>query len=162
MRNPSVLQRLESYRLAAAVLIFLVVASAGSLAQSGEEALMQADRDFNKATSERRVEGWMQFMADDVVLLRGKPVIGKDAAREITKQRFDDPSSSLTWEPQRAQMFKSGKFGYTSGRWTYHGKNDKGEKITLEGDYLTVWLKQPDGSWKVIYDGGTPDSPPAK
>ena len=37
-------------------------------------------------------------------------------------------------------------------------KNEKGEKITLQGDYLTVWQKQADGSWKVIYDGGTPDA----
>ncbi len=70
---------------------------------------------------------------------------------------WDDPTYSLTWEPKRAELFKSGKMGNTSGRWTYHGKNEKGEKVTLQGDYLTVWQKQADGSWKVIYDGGTPD-----
>ncbi len=93
---------------------------------STEATLLQADRDFNRATKENGLEGWMQFMADDVILLRGKPVIGKDAVR-----------STLSW--------------------TYHGKNEKGEKVTLQGDYLTVWQKQADGSWKVIYDGGTPD-----
>jgi len=124
---------------------------------STEATLLQADRDFNRATKENGLEGWMQFMADDVILLRGKPVIGKDAVRSTLKSDWDDPTYSLTWEPKRAELFKSGKMGNTSGRWTYHGKNEKGEKVTLQGDYLTVWQKQADGSWKVIYDGGTPD-----
>ncbi len=125
-----------------------------------EDSLLQADRDFNKTTQEKGLEGWMQFMADDVILLRGKPVFGKDSVRTTIKSDWDEPGYSLTWEPKRAELFRSGKMGDTSGRWTYHGKNDKGEKITLQGDYLTVWQKQADGSWKVIYDGGTPD--PAK
>lgn len=133
---------------------------AAAAAPATEDTLLQADRDFNKTTKEKGFEGWMQFMAEDVILLRGKPVIGKDAVRSTIKSDWDEPGYSLTWEPNRAAIFKSGKMGYTSGRWTYRGKNEKGEKQALQGDYLTVWQKQGDGSWKVIYDGGTPD--PAK
>ena len=140
--------------VAMSVSVFLLAAG---LAQAPEEALLQADRDFNKATVEKGLEGWMQFMADDVILLRGKPVFGKEAVRTTIKTDWDDPGYSLTWEPKRAELFKSGKMGNTSGRWTYKGRNDKGEKLTLHGDYLTVWQKQSDGSWKVIYDAGTPD-----
>jgi ketosteroid isomerase-like protein len=138
------------------------VCSTALWAQSGEDTLLQADRDFNKATQEKRLEGWMSFMADDVVLLRGKIVLGKDAARADLKEQWDDLRMTLTWEPKRAQMFKSGKFGYTSGRWVYNAVTEKNEKITRQGDYLTVWQKQADGSWKVVYDGGTPDPPEAK
>lgn len=140
----------------------LSVCAAGLRAQSAEETLLQADRDFNKTTQEKRLEGWMSFMADDVVLLRAKPVVGKDAARADLKEQWDDSRMTLTWEPKRAQMFSSGKMGYTSGRWTLHGVNDKNEEITRHGDYLTVWQKQADGSWKVIYDGGTADPPAEK
>ena len=126
--------------------------------QTGEEALLRVDRDFNQATQQKHLEGWMQFMADDVVVLRGKPVFGKEAVRGVLKSDWDDPEYSLTWEPKRAELFKSGKMGNTSGRWTFIGKNEKGEKITQHGDYLTVWLKLNDGSWKVIYDAGTPDA----
>jgi ketosteroid isomerase-like protein len=131
-------------------------------AQGGEVALLQADRDFNQATGERGLEGWMAFMADDAVLLRGKPVTGKEAVRESMKEQFADAASQLVWEPKYAQLFNSGKMGYTSGRWTFTGVGEKKEKITVQGDYLTVWQKQADGSWKVIYDGGTSDPRPAK
>lgn len=141
------------------VLLMLSSSTQPSFAQprGGEAALLQADRDFNKATQEERLDGWMQFMADDVVLLRTKPVVGKEAARAELKEEWDDPAHSLTWEPKHAELFKSGKFGFTSGRWIYHGKNEKGESLQLEGDYLTVWKLQADGSWKVVYDAGSAD-----
>src|SRR3981189_2525372 len=83
-------------------------------APATEDSLLQADRDFNKATQEKGLEGWMQFMADDVILLRGKPVFGKDSVRTTIKSDWDDPGYSLTWEPKRAELFKSGKMGDTS------------------------------------------------
>jgi ketosteroid isomerase-like protein len=141
-------------------LVIMVAFSALSFGQSGEEALLQADRAFNKATQEKKLEGWMQFMAEDVVLLREKPVLGKVAAREAIKGDWGDPTYVLSWEPKHAELFKSGTMGYTSGRWTYRGTGPKGEKLAFEGDYLTVWQKQTDGSWKVIYDSGTPDPQP--
>lgn len=159
--------RPQVFRWWITITLGMAALSAASLSQSpatpapSEEVLLHADRDFNKATKEKRLEGWMQFMADDVILLRAKPVFGKESVRATLKSDWDDPEYSLTWEPKRAEIFKSGKMGDTSGRWTYHGKNEKGEKITLQGDYLTVWQKQADNSWKVIYDGGTPD-PAAK
>jgi len=147
-------------RWASSVLLGVFFFCSVALAQGGEAALLQADRDFNQATQEKRLDGWMQFMADDVVLLHGKPVVGKEAARAALTEEWNNPAHSLTWEPKHAELFKNGKFGYTSGRWVYRDKNEKGESILLEGDYLTVWKMQADGSWKVIFDGGAAD--PAK
>ena len=155
---------MQVFRWRTAAVLGLAFLSVGAGAQgvvptqTGEEALLQVDRDFNLATQQKHLEGWMQFMADDVVVLRGKPVFGKEAVRAVLKNDWDHPEYSLTWEPKRAELFKSGKMGNTSGRWTFSGKNEKGEKVTQHGDYLTVWLKQSDGSWKVIYDAGTPDA----
>jgi ketosteroid isomerase-like protein len=138
------------------VLSSLLLTGVSLWAQKPEDALLQADRGFNKATQEKRLDGWMTFMADDVVLLRAKAVAGKEAARKELEGDWADPSTSLSWEPTNAQMFASGSMGYTSGRWTYKAV-DKGEKVELHGDYLTVWKKQRDGSWKVIWDGGSSD-----
>jgi ketosteroid isomerase-like protein len=38
----------------------------------------------------------------------------------------------------------------------------KGPEVTDTGKYLTVWRKQPDGSWKVIRDAGNTNGPPSK
>jgi ketosteroid isomerase-like protein len=147
-------------RLAA---VFFILLLAGMAQAAGrEKVLLQADREFNKATQERRLEGWMSYMADNVVLLgTNKPAVGKDAVRETMKE-LSEPDRTLSWQPTRGEMFKSGTMGYTTGRWVRTFKNEKGEKIAQEGSYLTVWGKAADGSWKVLFDTGAPDesSPP--
>jgi ketosteroid isomerase-like protein len=59
---------------------------------------------------------------------------------------------TLSWEPTRAEISRGGKLGYTWGRYSavVGGK-------TREGTYMTVWEKQQDGTWKVLFDTGDPD-----
>lgn len=139
--------------------VFLLLASAAiGQSQPSAQPLLDADRVFNQATQQNRLEGWMSFMADNVVLFgQNPPVVGKDAVRRFYEPQFSNPSFSLAWEPKNAEMQPSGRVGHTTGRWTMRVKNAKGEPVELHGSYLTVWGKQKDGSWKVIADGGSPD-----
>jgi ketosteroid isomerase-like protein len=146
-------------------LALLLVISALATAQTtpkpqptGEQLLLSADRAFNDDTAQRRLEGWMANMADDAVLFSAKPIVGKDAIRAFYQPAFADADFSLSWQPTRAEMFPAGDTGYTTGRYELHAKDAKGNKVVHHGSYLTVWKKQPDGSWKVIADGGAPDA----
>ncbi len=101
----------------------------------------------------------MESMADDAVLFSAKPVlVGKDAIRAFYQAVFSNPEFLLSWQPTRAEMFPSGDTGYTTGRYELHTKDVKGGLVVRRGSYLTVWRKQQDGSWKVLADGGAPDS----
>lgn len=146
-------------RIIAAVLVLC----AASLAQSAPSAqpVLDADRAFNKATQQQRLEGWMSFMADNVVLFNlDPPVVGKEAVRKFYEPNFANPDFSLSWEPKTGEVQPSGRVGYTSGRYTLKMKSTKGDVVERHGSYLTVWGKQKDGSWKVIADGGSPDPAP--
>ncbi len=142
------------------MLLVLMLAAMAMAADSPEAVLMKADRDFNAATQARHVDGWMEFMADNVVLGRDQAVVGRDAVRETMKDTWDDPSFSLTWEPTKGEMFPDGSMGYTTGRWTRSRKDKDGKMIVGHGNYLTVWAKQKDGSFKVLWDGGAADPTP--
>ena len=147
-------------RIAAVVLL-----GAACLAQSTPSAqpVMDADRAFNRATQEKRLEGWMSYMADNIVLFNlDTPVVGKEAVRKFYEPNFANADFTLTWEPTTGEIQPSGKVGYTSGRYTMKVKSAKGDTIERHGSYLTVWGKQKDGSWKVIADGGSPDPTPAQ
>jgi hypothetical protein len=75
--------------------------------------LMEADRAFNRATAERRVDGWVDFFAEDGSMFRpGGTVTGKAAVRERMAPAFADTSFTLTWDPTEADVGASG----TSGR----------------------------------------------
>jgi ketosteroid isomerase-like protein len=145
-------------------IVAVVLLAVSGFAQSTPSAqpVMDADRAFNQVTQEKRLEGWMSFMADSVVLFGvNPPVVGKDAVRKFYDGVFADANTTLTWEPKSGEVQPSGRVGYTSGRWTIRGKSPKGEAVERHGSYLTVWEKQKDGTWKVIADGGSPDPAPA-
>ena len=127
---------------------------------TGAEVLMQADRDFAKATAERGLEGWVEYFAEDGVSLGEKPAVGREAIRAAFKTLFDNPSFRLEWAPVKAGILPSGTVGYTEGRATSYRTGPKGEKLVRHSSYVTVWKKQADGSWKVVFDTGAPD--PAK
>jgi ketosteroid isomerase-like protein len=149
-------------RLAAIVAVCMMCTCAvwGQAPKQDPTPVLQADRDFNKATQERKLEGWMQYMADNIVLgHEDQPNFGKDAVRKAMAF-LNEPDASLTWDPITGEVFPSGTIGYTTGAWTSKGKNKEGKEVTRTGRYLTVWKKQKDGSWKAVWDGGAADPRP--
>jgi ketosteroid isomerase-like protein len=120
---------------------------------------MDADRAFNRATAERRIDGWMEFFAEDGSMIRSAGTIsGRAAIREDMTKAFADTSFTLTWEPDQADA--SGALGYTNGHYKAQFRDAKGQPQVRTGRYLTVWKQQPDRSWKVVRDIGVQDVPP--
>jgi ketosteroid isomerase-like protein len=138
----------------AAVALAQTDASATNSGSADEAVLMKMDSDFAKATQERRLEGWMEFMADDVVLRRGQNLVGREAVRTALTPEWANPKHKLNWAPVAAHMAAGGKVGYTWGKWDGEFPDEKGNVTRLTGTYITIWGKQKDGSWKVMWDGG--------
>jgi len=124
--------------------------------------LMQLDRDFDEATAERRIEGWVYYFAPNGSMLSdtSQPITGLQEIRTAMEPAFKDSSFSLRWKPTKAEMMMPDKLGYTIGRYERLRKNSEGKLMKSTGMYASVWKKQPDGSWKIILDTGHPDGPP--
>jgi hypothetical protein len=73
------------------------------------------------------------------------------------------PGFKLEWEPLFADASDDGTLGYTWGyfKMTAPPRDGKGETRTVLGLTMTIWKRQPDGSWKWVFDGG-PQVPPDK
>lgn len=120
--------------------------------------LMQADRDFAKATAEKKVEGWMSYMAPNAVLLGAEPIVGLEQIRAAMTKELGEAGAQLTWEPTKADFVgNTGDLGYTIGRFERRSAGGDGKPRTQKGSYMTTWKLQNDGSWKVVGDIGTPD-----
>jgi ketosteroid isomerase-like protein len=146
------------------LLISCFIFSIGSLmAQTpNEEAaqLMQLDRDFDKATAAKGVDGWIAYFAPNGSMLSdtSQPTTGLAAIRRDMEPALSDKHFSLRWHPVKAEMMMPGVLGYTVGRWERIRKNPDGSILKkTTGTYTSVWKKQPDGSWKIVLDTGGPD-----
>lgn len=124
-----------------------------------EATLLVADRSFARDTAERGLEGWVEAFAEDgAQMATGQAlVVGRPAIRELMKPLFSDPTSRLRWEPEHAAVGASGDIGYTYGHAQMMKVGPAGETVGAKIQYLTVWKRQLDGSWKVAMDVGTPE-----
>jgi len=115
-----------------------------------ELQLRAADLEFCKQTAARRLDGWMDFFADDASILQnGKTVSGKADLRKHYEPMFANKDFTLTWTPVHAEAAKDGSLGYTYG--TYEART--GSDVS-RGMYLTIW-RRVSGKWKVVMDTGS-------
>jgi ketosteroid isomerase-like protein len=92
-------------------------------------------------------------------VLFGSPqlVIGADAARDYYTAHGAE--TSLTWRPVYAWVTGSKDLGFTVGEYIATGRGPSGAAVQHFGKYLTVWQRQPDGTWRFVVDGGNPSPP---
>ena len=121
--------------------------------QSSQAAIMKADEDFNQSVADRNRERFLSLIADGATFGGGTPneQKGKDAIWKSWSVFFDPKGPTLTWHPSKAEVLAGGDVGYTTGFSERRAPNG----VVNKGNYLTVWKKQPDGSWKAIFDTGT-------
>lgn len=125
-------------------------------------ALMEADRAFARTFAERGVEGWVSSFDEKGIQMPGGSAAawGREEVEELAGRLFTAPNfTSLSWEPVYAQVAAAGDLGYTVGSYEATGTGEEGEQLTQRGNYVTIWRKQTDGSWKVVFDTGNPGPP---
>lgn len=118
--------------------------------------IINADKAFSAMCAEKGMEeAFVAFAADDVVKLNNhqKTLMSKQELIESFKKNPEDSKLKFTWEPLKADIY--GEIGYTYGKAKIPLPADStGQSKTLYVDYITVWKKQKDGSWKYQADGG--------
>jgi ketosteroid isomerase-like protein len=120
--------------------------------------LIEADRAFNDATLEFGADGWVSFFSHQGSMVQEGvgEIRGLEAIRAVAETAFSDPSTQLTWSPQRAEVSSGGDLGYTVGTFESSSIDSTGAEVIGQGIYVSIWRRQPDGSWKVEMDLGNP------
>jgi ketosteroid isomerase-like protein len=132
---------------------FIVVALVLSACASAPRAeaptaapVVAAERAFAADAAQR---GWAaafrSYAAPDAITLSPDPI----NAHEQLAQFQGDGETNLDWRPAYAGISRGGDFGFTTGPFQFRGREG------IVGHYFTVWKRQPDGSWKWIFDAGT-------
>jgi ketosteroid isomerase-like protein len=148
------------------IFLLIICCLAGTTCAQGNDlkSMVETERAFSRTAEEKGIrESFAQFIADDGILFRPGPVLGKKWMQEHPL-----PAATtrplLSWQPIFAAVSRAGDLGYTTGPWQF--KNDiKDAQPAAFGNFMTVWKKQADGSWKFALDLGIgnpePKSPAA-
>jgi ketosteroid isomerase-like protein len=121
--------------------------------QTDLKSMVETERAFARTSEERGTrEAFAAFIADEGILFRPGAVKGKKWMQENPLP--PSPSRSvLSWQPIFAAVSRAGDLGYTTGPWQFK-KDIKDAQPVSFGNFMTVWKKQADGSWKFVLDLG--------
>ncbi len=113
------------------------------------QRLVETEQAFARTASEKGTKtAFLTYLADDGIIFNPTEVNGK----LVWKLREDSPAL-LSWNPAWADMSSDGRVGFTTGGWEFRPKG-KTDQPTAFGEYVTIWQKQPDGSFKAVLDIG--------
>jgi ketosteroid isomerase-like protein len=129
-------------------------------ATPGIQLLYQLEAKFAADTKLGGGPAFASWFAPDAVTLANSkaPVVGHDAIAAAAT--WTPENYQLTWTPEGARMGAGGDMGFTWGHYEGVAKDKDGNEVKTSGRYMTVWKKQPDGTWKVEMDASN-DGPPA-
>jgi uncharacterized protein (TIGR02246 family) len=154
MRQNDGRKRMRKFLFGAATAAASMLVSSVASADAMDE-VMQADRDFAKLAQEKGVaEAFAFYAAPDAhwFVPGPEPLRGPEAIKARLTKSFAK-GGKLEWEPRRAWASADGTMAVTWGRSIYTSPTGEAS----HGSYLTVWMRQADGSWKFSHDMGTSD-----
>jgi ketosteroid isomerase-like protein len=121
---------------------------------------MDADLAFADSTAARGGEGWAAWFEAGGRMYRERGYVdGRDAIRDLMVPAFADTTRALRWAPDTAVVAASGDIGYTLGHWESVLKTPSGDSVLGRGNYVTIWRRQSDGTWKAAVDIGNQAAP---
>jgi hypothetical protein len=108
--------------------------------------LEAADRAFAADTARRGAEGWVAAF-DPEGRMPGDEGSDHDWIAEHMRKRLAE--GRLEWAPIASGRNES--IGYTVGKATFTARQ---AGARARSSYVTIWRRQADGSWKVLFDTG--------
>jgi ketosteroid isomerase-like protein len=130
----------------------------------------EADAAAIRATEVAWKAAWSTKVADNItpywaedatVMAPGIPTVkGADAIKKVIGELVSDPNFALTLQTVTVEASRGGDYGYTQGTYAVTATDPATKKaVTEKGKYLTLYMKQPDGSWKSVQDIWNADGP---
>jgi uncharacterized protein (TIGR02246 family) len=127
-----------------------------------EKAIRDSEAAWVKAFATKEPEKAAAFYADDAAsMLPDTPLMtGKQAIITGMKPELGDPNFKLVFAPTKVEIAKSGDIAYSQGTFEYTTTDPKTQKpVSQAGNYVEVYKKQADGTWKVEEDIATEEAP---
>ena len=153
---------MKTLLLTAATALSLAACGAHTGAASEQEAVKSADAALQAAVAAKDLDKIMVHYAEDAVLMpTAAPVVtGKPAITAEWKHILAIPQLENTSTLARVEVSASNDMAYTMGSYRSRMMGETDVLVDEPGKWLSIWKRQPDGSWKIAVETYNTDVPP--
>jgi len=129
-------------------LLILILALPAS-AEDRVEEVRATEIAFAKAFADRDAKKFFSYLADDAQFLgRRNTMHGKQEVIASWSEFFKPAVAPFRWLPESVVTNAAGDLGFSNGPVF----DEAGAQI---GTFTSTWTRRPDGSWKILFDGGS-------
>jgi ketosteroid isomerase-like protein len=140
-------------------IITLIAAVSCVAAQSDLQKVVDTEHAFAQLAADKGTKAaFLANMTDDALVF--VPDKSNAKASYIARPDGTPGVPLLSWAPNYADISANGAMGYTTGNWEFRPKG-KSDQPSGYGDFITVWLRQPDGTYRWVIDIGITHEKPA-
>lgn len=112
-----------------------------------------AESSFAASMARRDLKAFTAQVSPEAVFFSDTSALrGRDAVVEAWRKFFVERKAPFSWRPETVEVLSSGTLALTSGP-----VHDPGGKLI--GTFTSIWRREADGSWRIIFDKGCPPPP---
>ena len=109
-----------------------------------------AESTFAASLANRDTAAFAKLVSPEAVFFGQKSVMrGKAAVVAGWRPLFEEATPPFSWKPEVIEVLDSGNLALSSG--PVYGRDGK-----QFGVFSSIWRREPDGTWRVIFDKGCP------
>jgi ketosteroid isomerase-like protein len=116
---------------------------------------------FSQSVENKNIESFRSFLDDDARFVGSSVDRGPDEISTAWEVFFSDDGPAIIWRPQFVEVLEEGTLALTRGPYRMTSKDPDGNSVESWGTFNSVWRKNSQGQWRVIFDAGnTAATPP--
>jgi ketosteroid isomerase-like protein len=152
--NPSRLpRRSTAFRVATYLVLAMLLApwhAAMSSPETPQQQVFAAERAFAKSMADRDSAAFASHVSDEAIFFSGSGVLrGKTEVVTAWGRFFKGKTAPFSWEPDRVEVLQSGTLALSTGL-----VRDPNGKVI--GRFNSIWRREAPGTWRVVFDKGSP------
>jgi len=109
---------------------------------------------FSHAAEGRDLAAFMSFLDVDARFVGNGVLRGPDEIAAAWQVFFAEDGPTIKWRPQFVEVLASGDLALTRGPYRLLAKGPDGEAVVQWGTFNSVWRKDADDNWHIIFDAG--------
>jgi|ERR671910_2235575 ketosteroid isomerase-like protein len=134
------------------ILVAATVGFSATLAAQAQSSLKQqvfaAESSFAASMAERDLAAFAAHVSSEAIFFGDTAVMrGKAAVLNGWRPFFNKKEAPFSWKPDVIEVLPSGKLAISNGPVF----DTEGKRV---GSFSSIWRREPDGNWQVIFDKG--------
>ena len=138
------------------ILIFLCLTVACTAIADVVDDVRDHEIRFSQSVEKQDLEQFTSFIDEDARFVSDVVSRGPAAVADAWSAFFAKDGPRIKWRPQIVEVLEDGTLALSRGPYMMTVTDETGTVSEYWGTYNSIWRLQEDGSWKVVFDAGSP------